>query len=363
MTDAAWSPLLPARDRAAVLDRLAAAARPHRVPHRVRPDLADGGAGLALAYRWLDRALPGRGYGALAEGYLAAALRGYARCGASPGLFGGAAGLAFAAWSLSHDAPAAHRQVVDAAGAWARRAADGPYAPRAVDVVAGLTGAGAYLLCRRDDPAAAEALRTVLAALSRTRFPDRPDPGMAHGIAGPLALLALALELAADVAVPGQREAAARLAAALVAGRADDAWGPDWAGPATGRPLRASWCRGGPGIARALWLAGTALGDDGPRGLAVRALKAALRRPPARRRVDGDPGLCHGMAGLLHVTARFARDTGDPELAGAAARLAAGPLPSGGGPGFLDGAAGVTLALLGAATDVEPGWDRALLLA
>ncbi|MGI5341773.1 lanthionine synthetase LanC family protein [Streptomyces sp. CA-181903] len=361
MTDAAWAPVLPARERAAVLDRLAASARPHRVPHSVRPDLAGGGAGLALAYHWLDRALPGRGYGALAEGYLAAALRGYARLGASPGLFGGAAGLAFAVWSLSHDEAALHRHVVDEVTARARRAADGPYSSRAVDVVAGLTGAGAYLLCRRDDPAAAEALRTVLTALTRTRFPDRPDPGMAHGTAGPLALLALAL--AAEATVPGQREAAVRLAAALAAGRADDAWGPDWPAPATGRPLRASWCRGGPGIARALWLAGTALDDAELRGLAVRALRAALRRPPERRRVDGDPGLCHGVTGLLHITSRFAHDTGDPGLTTAAARLAAGPLPSGGGPGFLDGAAGVTLALLGAATDAAPGWDRALLLA
>ncbi|MEU5127363.1 lanthionine synthetase LanC family protein [Streptomyces mobaraensis] len=361
MTDAGWAPVLPARDRAAVLDRLVAAARPRRVPRRVRPDLADGGAGPALAYHWLDRALPGRGYGALAEGYLAAALRGYARLGASSGLFGGAAGLAFAAWSLSHGDQAPHRRVVDEATARARRAAGTPHSSRDVDLVTGLTGAGAYLLCRRDDPAAAEALRTVLTALTRTRFPERPDPGMAHGTAGPLALLALAL--AAEVAVPGQREAVVRLAAALVAGRADDAWGPHWTGPDTGRPLRASWCRGGPGTARALWLAGTALDDEELRGLAVRALKAALRCPPGRRRVDGDPGLCHGVTGLLHITARFAHDTGDPELTTAAARLAAGPLPSGGGPGFLDGAAGVALALLGAATDVAPRWDRALLLA
>ncbi|MEV4927094.1 hypothetical protein [Streptomyces roseoverticillatus] len=44
-------------------------------------------------------------------------------------------------------------------------------------------------------------------------------------------------------------------------------------------------------------------------------------------------------------------------------RLAAVPFPTNGDPGFLDGAAGVVLAVLGAATDVEPEWDRALLLA
>ncbi|MBZ4322958.1 lanthionine synthetase LanC family protein, partial [Streptomyces huiliensis] len=215
MTDAAWTPVLPAPARAVVLDRLAAAARPHRVPHRVRPDLADGGAGLALAFHWLDRALPGRGYGVLAEGYLAAALRGYARVGASAGLFGGAAGPAFAAWSLSCDEGAPHRRVVAEAAARARRAADGARSPRDVDVVSGLTGAGAYLLCRREEPAAADALRAVLTALAGIRVPDRPDPGVAHGVAGPLALLALAL--GEGVAVPGQGATVGRLAAVLAA--------------------------------------------------------------------------------------------------------------------------------------------------
>ncbi|MBZ4324400.1 lanthionine synthetase C family protein, partial [Streptomyces sp. SCA2-4] len=46
--------------------------------------------------------------------------------------------------------------------------------------------------------------------------------------------------------------------------------------------------------------------DDAPRDLAVRALRAVHRRPPERRRVDGDPGLCHGLAGLLHITSRLA---------------------------------------------------------
>ena len=42
-------------------------------------------------------------------------------------------------------------------------------------------------------------------------------------------------------------------------------------------------------------------------------------------------------------------------------RLDAGTRPA--GPGFLSGAAGVSLALLALATDVPPVWDRALLLA
>ncbi|RKN77285.1 hypothetical protein D7231_00625 [Streptomyces klenkii] len=369
MTDGKWTAALSPGASAAALARVASAARPHRVPHRVRPDLAGGGAGLALAFHWLDRGLPGRGWGALAQGYLAAAIRGYERLGASPGLFGGVAGLAFAAWSVSSggsalEHPALHDRVVREALARARQLCDGPPPPaRAVDVVSGLTGAGAYLLCRGDDPAAAAALRAVLTTLTRTgvRAGEPPDPGPAHGWSGPLALLSLAL--GEGVAVRGQREAVGRLAELLNDCRADDAWGPNWPGMTTGTTVRASWCRGSPGTARALWLAGTALGDESLRDLAVRALKAVHRRPPEERRIDGAPGLCHGLAGLLQITSRFAHDTGDPGLASAAAGLAAAPFPAGGGPGFLDGAAGVLLAVLGAATDVEPAWDRALLLA
>ncbi|WP_171165610.1 lanthionine synthetase C family protein [Streptomyces sp. I05A-00742] len=361
MTDGNWTAVLSARDAATALASVTSAARPHRVPHSVRPDLADGGAGLALAFHWLDRGLPGRGWGTLAESYLAAAVRGYERLGAPPGLFGGVAGLAFAARSMNRDEPALHDRVVTEATARARQAGDGPPSPRAVDVVSGLTGAGAYLLRRSHEPASATALRDVLTALTRARIHEGPDPGMAHGIAGPLALLSLAL--GKGITVPGQREAVGRLAGALTARRADDAWGPNWPGVTTGRPARGSWCRGSPGTARALWLAGVALDDDALCDLAVRALKAVHRRPPGERRVDGDPGLCHGVAGLLHITARFAHDTGDPELGSLARRLATAPFPAGGGPGFLDGAAGVVLAVLGAATEAEPEWDRALLLA
>ncbi|MEV5379036.1 lanthionine synthetase C family protein [Streptomyces nondiastaticus] len=377
MTDGKWTAVLSPGASAAALARIASAARPHRVPHRVRPDLAGGGAGLALAFHWLDRGLPGRGWDAFARGYLAAAIRGYQRLGASPGLFGGAAGLAFAAWSVSHDgsAPgcsALHDRVVREAFARARELGDGPPPPaRAVDVVSGLTGAGAYLLCWSDEPRAADALRAVLTVLTRTgartgtrRPGETSDPGLAHGLSGPLALLSLAL--GEGVAVPGQRRAVGRLADMLNACRTDDAWGPNWPGTANGhggRPVRASWCRGSPGTARALWLAGSALGERPLRDLAVRALKAVHLRPPGERRIDGDPGLCHGLAGLLQITSRFAHDTGDPALASAAGRLAAAPFPANAGPGFLDGAAGVVLAVLSAATDAEPEWDRALLLA
>jgi hypothetical protein len=106
---------------------------------------------------------------------------------------------------------------------------------------------------------------------------------------------------------------------------------------------------------------------------------AVHRRPVAARQIDS-PTFCHGVAGLLQVTLRFAHDTRRPRFVQAAADLVGqllaqyrpeSPLgyaslePGGRAvdqPGLLDGAPGVALVLLAASTDVEPVWDRLFLL-
>ncbi len=99
-----------------------------------------------------------------------------------------------------------------------------------------------------------------------------------------------------------------------------------------------------------------------------------------------DPGLCHGAAGVAHVFHRLFLTTREPRFADAArlwfARTLAmqgehrgfagfaayepdaqGKLGWAADPGFLMGAAGVTLALAAALADeADPGWDRVLLL-
>ncbi|OYP13233.1 hypothetical protein CFC35_00915 [Streptomyces sp. FBKL.4005] len=92
--------------------------------------------------------------------------------------------------------------------------------------------------------------------------------------------------------------------------------------------------------------------------------------------------MCHGWAGTLHTVQCMAADSGDAELRSGAERLAGRVL---GGfdpahpfgyqdksispfvadrPGFLQGAAGVALALHTFATGRSPatGWDTALML-
>jgi hypothetical protein len=128
-----------------------------------------------------------------------------------------------------------------------------------------------------------------------------------------------------------------------------------------------------------MWLAGVALDRPEWRDLAVDAMQAVYRRPVAARLIDS-PTFCHGIAGLLQVTLRFANDTGLPAFTDAAVTLTGqllGEYEPGSVlgyrsrepndrrvdfPGLLDGAPGVVVTLLAAATQAEPVWDRAFLL-
>ena len=92
------------------------------------------------------------------------------------------------------------------------------------------------------------------------------------------------------------------------------------------------------------------------------------------------PTFCHGMAGLLHITMRFANDTAMPDFVTAAERILERLLalfvedaPFGyrdhdadigavDRRGLLDGAAGVALVLLAASSNQAPDWDRIFLL-
>jgi hypothetical protein len=284
------------------------------------------------------------------------------------------------------------------------------------DVISGLAGMGAYLLYRRSRPAVADALDAVLGALihlsasdpgGRPRWYTPPhlmadaatarhyphgnlNLGLAHGIPGPLALMAIAYREGVDL--PGLPEAIQHVARFVADNRITGRYGIDWptaiplAADGTWdaakvvEPSRTAWCYGSPGVARSLWLAGQAIGDSSLMALAVEAMQAVLQRPIPERLIDS-PTLCHGVSGLLAIVLRFAQNEGGAaSFAGGADALCQQLLelydperPLGycsiepGGnrvdhPGLLDGAPGVALALLGAATTTEPIWDRLFLL-
>jgi hypothetical protein len=394
--------------------------------------VAQGYAGLAILWGYLAGCFPGEGFDVTGHRHLELAVRDAERSGAPfAGLFGGLGGLAFAAWRLSFGGErygklmaAIDEALLPRAVAMARAlsAQGGGVSVGEFDVISGLSGVGACLLDRCDAPGPSVALQEILTCLVRLSreeggiprwytpphlFGDRQmadlfpqgnlNCGLAHGIPGPLALLALAK--AHGVAVDGLDEALERLGDWVAGHREDDAWGINWptAVPlcrdeATGRlacadpgtrsptgPSRTAWCYGSPGVARALWLAGEALGRPDYCDLAIAAMEAVFRRPVTARQIDS-PTFCHGVAGLLQITLRFARDTRLPAFEAAAADLCDQLLalyePDSllgfrslelegrrvDQPGLLDGAPGVALVLLAASTGVEPTWDRLFLL-
>ena len=408
-----------------------AAMRQSSFPTTTRWDpsgIAQGYAGLALMAGYVDACL-NDGSDRIAHRHLAAAAHAAERNSyRGDGLFSGYGGLMFATWCLSHGGTRYQRLLASLKEVLlprvAAHAANGERSGISFgefDVISGAAGVVAYLLPLREDPEVERALRVLLEGLTAllsdpgdalppwyTPAAMLGDPktidqypygnlncGLAHGVPGPLAALALAYR--DGVRVDGM-EAAIRYAADwVVEHRIADMWGVAWpyAVPLTGDeqgatgvapdsawrngPSRSAWCYGSPGVARALWLAGEALGDDALRALSVEAIDAVLRRPPAARFADA-PTLCHGVGGILAIVLRFAADTGLESFADGARALCEQildeydpdalvgfrDLEPGGvrvdRPGLLDGAAGLVLALLAASSHAEPVWDRLFML-
>lgn len=262
------------------------------------------------------------------------------------------------------------------------------------DLLRGLTGLGALLL--RRNPEGAE-LKGVLEYLVRLTEPlpspdgrtlpgwwvghspvnlSAPTPGghanagLAHGITGPLALLALAK--LRGITVPGHRDAMLRICRWLDQIRQSDHCGtlwPRWVTETTtvpAHPATPSWCYGTPGLARAQQLAALALGDAHRKHMAERALLYCLADPLQLDKLT-DRGLCHGIGGLLRVIQRVTEDTDEPGAFTARLPqlnqrfLTAEPLAE---TGFLEGGAGAALAFQNSEAGTGPAsdWDACLLL-
>lgn len=348
-----------------------------------------------------------------AHSHLAAAVT--QRTSAGRGLFTGDLALGFAASVLARS-EADYRGLRDAADKAAERSIPErvEYARErryfsGYDVLSGLTGLGRYLLAAGRD----EALRAVLSALVELLAPievhGRKVPGwwvasppsavasaeryvrghvnlgLAHGVSGPLALLASTAR--AGVIVPGQRLLIEDIATWLIGHRGGGGWPgflsfeEETSGELDGTPLtRAGWCYSTPGVARALQLAGLAVDEPAWGELAVASMRALLSGDRAGWGIV-DASLCHGAAGLLHITTTIAEDSGDPGLLAALPGLAGlvleyfeEDIPFGfrfhdkevdaveDRAGLLEGAAGVALALKRFAGASPSTWDTALLL-
>jgi lantibiotic biosynthesis protein len=375
--------------------------------------LADGAPGLALPH--LERARAGTAgwepVHQLAVAMTRAAL--HAHPGRSS-LFYGAPAVAYALHLSGHPAYRTALATLDPAITTlirlrldtAHRRIDAGHLPHAreYDLINGLTGLGVYLISRHGDH---ELLRDILRYLVRLTRPIRhggqtlpgwwaagsPDWrhtsrwdgghagfGMAHGIAGPLALLSTAA--LRGILIAGQVDAIGTIGAWYDRWQTGTGRQASWPEVIDLRELRAgtaahpgphrpSWCYGTPGIARAHQLAGHLTGDERRTDTAEQALLGCLTDDRQLAQLT-DAGLCHGWAGLVHTARGAAADAANPALT-TAARTAAdrmschvgehGPPP---GVGLLAGAAGVVLvdsAGHNAPAPTGARWDACLLVA
>jgi len=385
-------------------------------PRRPDPSIASGSSGRAVVLQYALEALAGNSSW---ENAIHFCLRDAVEAaGTNPTgieLFKGLTGIAFAATATSCGGARYGKllsSLVDRISSQSAllaariRSANG-LATADFDVISGLSGVVAFLLYARDRKLATltpalEALVCLAGetgSLPRIHTPARlivnstmadtyqagyVNIGLAHGLPGPLAALSLAL--IQGVEVPGQRDAIRWYADYLAAHQLADSRNPQWpsavsldpnSGPMP--PARLAWCYGAPGILRALYLAGVALGDRSCCEFASAALYRAIRNCPFG--VNFPDPLCHGLAGILAIVLRFcSEDTGSDwqslrqDLLSKLTLNFQPAFPYGYAslahdgtrqyqPALLDGAGGIALVLLSASTAAPAWWDRLLLIA
>lgn len=380
--------------------------------------LADGPIGAALFFHYLDQARPGQGHDDRALAHLEAAIEATSEATAGAGLYGGFAG---AAWAIEHltgrllEAPLPGEEDAggEAAAALTSYVRHSPWHDE-YDLIGGLVGIGVWGIERAPRGLGEETVESVvrrLGELAERRDggiawhspPERMIPselaiyphgnynlGVAHGVPGVIGMLGEMRGAGFDL--PEARELLAGAVAWLLGQRlpadAPSCFSYAVAAGATPVPARSAWCYGDPGIALALLVAARAAGEAEWERQALDVARAAAARPHDESGVK-DGGLCHGAGGLAHLYNRLFQATGEPLFRSASlawierlmAQRAAGQgiagwrswRPLGEVPtvetelgwvddrGFLTGAAGIGLALLGAVSPVEPAWDRVLL--
>ncbi len=411
--------LSPAQLATAIASELADPGRV-QVPDAARPwwpqSLARGAPGVALLH--IHRARLGLGSWPTARTWIRFITREPVITGPASGLFYGAPALACVLASTGTQAGPWLRalEILDQAVAAeaigraeeANARIDGGQLPTLAefDVIRGLTGLGACLLRRDPDGTALRAVLDYLARLTESLTwhgisvpgwwtpagpSGQPDAdfegghgnlGVAHGIAGPLALLACAARrgITASHHFTTIRTLHSWLEQWQVPAPTGTGW-PFWitavqlrAGqPGPAWPQRLGWCYGTVGITRALQLAAKAVGDINRQHAAEQALIQGLS-DPASQAVTTSLSLCHGRAGLAVIAAAAAVDATTPATA---ARLHAiaddlrvmpPDFPAVRGalgyePGLLDGIAGIALALTSVTqAEAHTGWDTCMLI-
>jgi lantibiotic modifying enzyme len=408
---ASWRPLLQGADaeRAwAAIHDIAAALQPQseNIDPSVPPGVAGGTAGLALFYAYLGAATGHEAWTSVAQRLIESSIDAVAERPLHPDLYEGFSGIAWAAGHLQSmlfdddedgdDDPIGQSvlQLLSRPELFAR----GDF-----DLIGGVSGYGIYAFDALPRPTARRLLEQLAQRLAEIGEPagDRgfswwtpPDHipeweleewpngqfnlGVSHGVAGVLAVLGLCA--GADALSVEQRSLLDRAVNWLLEQKQV---GKSWSFPHAvieGKPSRRermAWCYGDPGIAAALFATARHCRNRQWETAALDVARTAAGRPMNDSGVK-DAGICHGAAGLAHLFNRMHQASSDPLLAEAAEAWYRRTLdlrrPGSGAGGyefyingewfpltrFVDGAAGVGLALLGGVTSLEPSWDRFL---
>lgn len=417
--DYGWSPVLAGRTQANALEAVraigdalqatvAGLGTPGHVP-APDPSLAGGMCGVALFFAQLSKLTGDAADRECALTLLETALGVLQPEAVGIGLLRGTCGVA---WTVQHLAEMLHEpglsctldefdhnlmQIVQGQSKWRYR----------FDIFDGLVGIGVYALERIPQSCALELVECVIhrlaahaenatngvlwdrlpadatSAHSRLRAPKAEpyvDLGMARGMASVIAFLAQVRRNSLVDEDVG--DLLSRAVSQLLSYRQSTDTGGyfPYLGTSAIKPVRTSWCYGDLGIGTALRLAAEAQPDAGWYNIATEIL-ADISTVDVGEDPLADACVCHGAAGVGHILTRTYHATGNPGFARSACRWFSRVLdesrrwPSGVGgfrfywngqwvpiPGLLRGAAGVGLALLSAASDVAPDWDRLLLM-
>lgn len=294
--------------------------------------------------------------------------------------------------------------------------------PMEYDVISGLSGAGRYFLSISENPEALKRLKVILeyciSLVKPVQIMDETVPGwyiapenlftnedrrkypqgsfncgLAHGIAGPLALLSLAYEH--GICIPKQDKAIGIMADWLIDKKLITNKGiiwPSWVSleeeiryqDSSINPeniqYRDAWCYGTAGVCRSLYLAGRAIKQKKYINIAKEGFAAILQRNVEDWNLEGAT-FCHGYSGLLQMTNRMFIDTGDDMFAELMRKVTSRILQLAdeqnpfifkdfegnnhvNKAGLLDGSAGIALALV-STLEIAPkfSWDTCFLIA
>lgn len=206
----------------------------------------------------------------------------------------------------------------------------------------------------------------------RTDDPPDNDLGLAHGLAGVLAAIALSIDNVDGALRERLAEQSRRLASDAVRYGNRIAWPQAALLPAGQDMTRSAWCYGTPGVAAALYWVSRRLQDQTLGDLAIAALQGESTASFQQWHAN-DHALCHGTLGNAVIFASVGSAAGDPVLlngAAAAVEIAVRGLEADDAvcwgisydlqrrdlSGELDGAAGITLGLLTLIGDADSVW-------